>query len=84
MLKQLRPKLASLPKSSDVVDAEDKTNERKNYIESRIRLHLERAGQLAVGSDGHPVVAGRRIDISEAQALENVMGMFTDRDRPVE
>ncbi|KAJ6031225.1 Centromere protein Mis12 [Penicillium herquei] len=43
------------------------------YIESRIRLHLERAGQLAMGDDGHPVVAGRRIDISESHALESVL-----------
>lgn len=51
-------------------------DERKEYIESRIRLHLERAGQLAISDDGGPVVAGRRIDISEAHALENVASML--------
>lgn len=77
MLKQLRPKLSSLPRSADLMDAEPKTDERTEYIESRIRLHLERTGQLGVGGDG-PVVAGRRIDISEAQALEVVTGMLRD------
>lgn len=59
------------------MDAEPKRDERKEYIESRIRLHLERTGQLTVGGDGNAVVAGRRIDISEARALEAVAGMLT-------
>lgn len=29
-----------------------------------------------MGDDGNPVVAGRRIDISEAHALENVANML--------
>ncbi|KAJ6160365.1 hypothetical protein N7470_003761 [Penicillium chermesinum] len=72
-LESLRPKLASLsmPMSE------------KEYIESRIRLHLERAGQLAIGEDRNPesVIAGRRIDISEAQALENVANMLTQQKK---
>lgn len=76
-LENLRPKLASLPQSLEQMEAKSKRDERKEYIESRIRLHLERAGQLAVGDDGNPVVAGRRIDISEAHALENVANMLT-------
>lgn len=58
------------------MDAELKRDERKEYIESRIRLHLERSGQLAVGGDGSNVVAGRRIDISEARAIEAVASML--------
>lgn len=80
MLKQLRPKLVTLPKPADVAEKESKRDERKEYIESRIRLHLERAGQLAMGSNGDPVVAGRRIDISEAHALETVTSMLTHGD----
>lgn len=76
-LENLRPKLASLPQSMEQTEAKSKRDERKEYIESRIRLHLERAGQLAIGDDGNPVVAGRRIDISEARALENVASMLT-------
>jgi kinetochore protein Mis12/MTW1 len=83
LLKQLRPKLATLSKSANTTEANTNTkrDERKEYIESRIRLHLERTGQLGVGSDGNPVVAGRKIDISEAQALETVTGMLTQGDK---
>ncbi|KAJ5088509.1 hypothetical protein N7456_012125 [Penicillium angulare] len=76
-LQSLRPKLASLPGSVTEMESKSKRDERKEYIESRIRLHLERAGQLALGDDGNPVVAGRRIDISEAHALESVAKMLT-------
>lgn len=76
MLKLLRPKLGSLPRSADLMDVETKRDERMEYIDSRIRLHLERTGQLGVSGDANPVVAGRKIDISEAQALENVAGML--------
>ncbi|KAF7592295.1 hypothetical protein BBP40_000426 [Aspergillus hancockii] len=81
LLKQLRPKLATLSKSADMTEANVKRDERKEYIESRIRLHLERTGQLGVGGDGNPVVAGRKIDISEAQALEAVTGMLKQGDK---
>lgn len=76
-LENLRPKLASLPQSLEQMEVKSKRDDRKAYIESRIRLHLERTGQLAMGDDGNSVVAGRRIDISEAQVLENVANMLT-------
>lgn len=82
MLKQLRPKLASLPKASEAAEKDTKRDERKEYIESRIKLHLERAGQLALGTNGDPIVAGRKIDISEAHALEAVTSMLTLGERP--
>jgi len=84
MLKQLRPKLASLPKSAELAEKDLKRDERKEYIESRIRLHLERAGQLAVGGDGDPIVAGRRIGNSEAHALEAVTSILTQGDNKLE
>lgn len=80
-LENLRPKLATLPNSAHEMETKSKSGERREYIESRIRLHLERAGQLAMGDDGNPVVAGRRIDISEAQALENVANMLTQENK---
>ncbi|CAL5867023.1 uncharacterized protein PFLUO_LOCUS1235 [Penicillium psychrofluorescens] len=80
-LEQLRPRLAALPQASVAKETKSKRDERKEYIESRIRLHLERAGQLAMGDDGHPMVAGRRIDISEAHALENVASMLTHQKK---
>lgn len=83
-LRQLRPKLETLPKSTDEMVVSSKRDERKEYIESRIRLHLERAGQLAIGSDGNHLVAGRKIDAAEAQALEVVTGMLTAGDKKPE
>ncbi|BCS26115.1 MIND complex subunit MTW1 [Aspergillus puulaauensis] len=80
LLKELRPKLATLPTSKIANDTESKSDERREYIESRIKLHLERSGQLPVGNDGNPTVAGRKMDISEAQALEAVTGMLTQAD----
>jgi kinetochore protein Mis12/MTW1 len=56
MLRELRPKLATLPKSGLVVNKAFKSDERREYIESRIRLHLERSGQLPVGNDGNPTI----------------------------
>ncbi|CAG8224081.1 unnamed protein product [Penicillium salamii] len=79
-LEKLRPKLAALPESVIPMETKSKRDERKEYIEGRIRLHLERAGQLATGDDGYPVVAGRRIDIKEAHALESVANMLTQKE----
>ncbi|KKA17880.1 MIND kinetochore complex component Mtw1 [Rasamsonia emersonii CBS 393.64] len=75
MLNQLRPKLSTLPKSVDEMDLDSKKDERREYIESRVRLHLERAGEPALG-DGNSVVAGRKIKRSEAQAIENVANIL--------
>ncbi|EAA65989.1 hypothetical protein AN0960.2 [Aspergillus nidulans FGSC A4] len=83
MLKELRPKLAALPESGLAKDKEPKSDERRDYIESRIRLHLERSGQLP-GNDGNITVGGRRVNISEAQALEAVTSMLTQADRKEE
>ncbi|KAL4934545.1 MIND complex subunit MTW1 [Aspergillus undulatus] len=81
LLTELRPKLAALPKSGPVNEKEPKPDERRNYIESRIRLHLERSGQLPVGNDGNPTIGGRKMDISEAQALEVVASMITQENK---
>ncbi|KAL4893661.1 putative MIND kinetochore complex component Mtw1 [Aspergillus ambiguus] len=81
ILKQLRPRLATLQKPAEGPGPNPKRDERADYIESRIQLHLERAGQLAVGGDGNPVIAGRKINLSEAQALESVAGMLIQGDK---
>ncbi|KAL4956008.1 Mis12 protein-domain-containing protein [Aspergillus filifer] len=81
LLTELRPKLAVMPKSDLANDKESKPDERRDYIESRIRLHLERSGQLPVGNDGNPTVGGRKRDISEAQALEAVASMITQENK---
>ncbi|PYH49394.1 MIND complex subunit MTW1 [Aspergillus saccharolyticus JOP 1030-1] len=78
-IKELRPKLATLQQQSeDKMEADSKADARREYIESRVRLHLERAGQLAAGNEANPVITGRKIDIAEAQALESVMGLLAE------
>ncbi|KAL3467551.1 Mis12 protein-domain-containing protein [Aspergillus heterothallicus] len=81
MLSELRPKLATLAKARAADDTDAKANERREYIESRIRLHLERSGQLPVAGDGHPALTGRKMDISEAQALEAVTSLLTQETK---
>jgi kinetochore protein Mis12/MTW1 len=80
MLTQLRPKLATLPTTADQMDWDSKREERRQYIESRTRIHLERMGELGMG-DGGGIVKGRRIDGKEVHALESVVGMLSDEQR---
>jgi kinetochore protein Mis12/MTW1 len=77
MLTQLRPKLTTLPASADDMDRDSKREERRRYIESRTRIHLERTGELSTGNT-NGFVKGRKIDSQEAQALEGVMGVLMD------
>lgn len=77
MLAQLRSKLATLPASADDMERDSKREERRRYIESRTRIHLERTGELST-KNSNGFVKGRKIDSEEAQALEGVMGMLTD------
>ena len=80
MLAELRPKLATLPTSADRMDWDSKREERRRYIESRTRMHLERTGEIGMG-DGSGVVKGRKIDGEEVQALESVVNMLVDDQR---
>lgn len=73
---KLRAKLSTLP-STIPADAK-KHNERQAYIDSRIKIHLERAGEPALG-DGNTVIAGRKISSAEAQALEAVGNILSDK-----
>lgn len=74
VLTQLRPKLMTLSAASTQTGEPDpKREERRQYIDSRIRLHLERSGELG-NSEG--VLRDRRIDEKEVQALESVIGML--------
>jgi kinetochore protein Mis12/MTW1 len=78
LLEQLRPKLASLSKQPEEPSEHDaKRRERQEYIDSRVKVHLERTGELGGSAgEGHGVVKGRRIDSKEVNALESVVGMF--------
>jgi len=79
-LKYLRPKLSTLPRSAEDMNLDSIRDERREYIESRIRMHLERAGEVPMG-DGHAVIAGRRIGGAEAQALETVASLLASKER---
>jgi kinetochore protein Mis12/MTW1 len=75
VLERLRPKLNTLPKTA-LVDSE-KRDERREYIDSRIRMHLERSGEPSM-SDAGAVVAGRKVAGAESQALEAVASILND------
>ncbi|KAG5300437.1 Mis12 domain-containing protein [Histoplasma ohiense] len=77
MLTQLRPKLSTLPRSAGEIELDPKREERRDYIESRTRMHLMRNGELGGAEDGHgAVVAGRRVEAEEVRALEGVVEML--------
>lgn len=76
MTEKLREQLRSLPNAP--LDSRSTRDERREYIDSRIRVHLERSGQPAFG-DGNTAVPGRRIAISEAKALESVGNMLNEQ-----
>jgi kinetochore protein Mis12/MTW1 len=78
LLEQLRPKLATLSKQPEELSEHyAKRRERQEYIDSRVKAHLERTGELGGSAgEGHGVVKGRRVDGKEVKALENVVGMF--------
>lgn len=75
---KLRAKLSTLSSSTAAVSSDaTKRDERREYIDSRIRLHLERSGEPALG-DGQAAIAGRKISGAEAQALEAVGNILND------
>lgn len=75
---KLRAKLSTLPNTTTAVSGiATKRDERREYIDSRIRLHLERSGEPAL-SDGQAAIAGRKISGAEAQALEAVGSILND------
>ncbi|KAL1953129.1 hypothetical protein VTO42DRAFT_3564 [Malbranchea cinnamomea] len=77
LVEQLRPKLATLPKAGGNSELNAKRAERKEYIDSRTRLHLQRMGDLSgTAGDGPGVVPGRRVASEEVKELENVARMF--------
>lgn len=75
---KLRAKLTTLSSTTTAVSGSaTKRDERREYIDSRIRLHLERSGEPALG-DGQAAIAGRKISGAEAQALEAVGNILND------
>ncbi|CRG89209.1 Protein RDR1 [Talaromyces islandicus] len=67
MTEKLREQLRSLPNTTP--EGQNKRDERREYIDSRVRIHLERSGQPAFG-DGNTAIPGRKIASTEAKALD--------------
>ncbi|KAH8699142.1 putative MIND kinetochore complex component Mtw1 [Talaromyces proteolyticus] len=76
MTEKLREQLKTLPNS--VPEDHTKRDERREYIDSRIRIHLERSGQPAFG-DGNTVIPGRKIASAEARALEAAGSILNEK-----
>ncbi|KAI9810756.1 MAG: hypothetical protein M1827_006094 [Pycnora praestabilis] len=80
LLSTLRPKLATLPKTSSN-DYDSTREERRYYIESQTRRHIERTRGLELEvqgqiRDGEWQGNGRRVGTGEMGALEDVVGML--------
>ncbi|KAK5013661.1 Mis12 protein-domain-containing protein [Cryomyces antarcticus] len=71
LLASLRPKLTALP-DAPVGDEETVAGERRAYIESQTRRHLERRGVDLDAEDS--VGQGRRIGPEEVRAIEAIVG----------
>lgn len=76
LLADLRPKLATMQRTGPRVQsaADERREERKQYIEERAILHVDRDGDTNMLD--HDIVKGRIIDPEEIVALEKVAGIF--------
>lgn len=76
LLADLRPRLASLQISTTGIDSirAERRAERRDYIEQRAKLHLQRHPEGA--SMNGSVVAGKRVEPEEVEALEKVADIF--------
>lgn len=73
LLADLRPRLANLQSSSRRSDSAraERSEERREYIEQRTRMHLER-NDIGVSANAH-AVAGKRVEPEEVEALEKIV-----------
>lgn len=79
LLDQLRSRMAALPKSMVGVEGDPKRAARREYIDSRTKLHLERTGGDRGGAgeeEQGAVVRGKRVGAEQVQTLESVLGLF--------
>jgi kinetochore protein Mis12/MTW1 len=76
LLADLRPRLASLRSSTTGIDSvrAERREERREYIEQRAKLHLQRHPEGA-SVDGS-AVAGKRIQAEEVETLETFTNVF--------
>lgn len=81
LLANLGSKLHTLPSAARKVDWDSAREERKLYIETQTRRHLERTGGLALDEQGRVkseewTGVGRRIQAEEVAAMEGVVHML--------
>jgi kinetochore protein Mis12/MTW1 len=76
LLTELRPKLANLRSAELGFNSarDERRQERRDYIEQRTRMHLER-NRRAYG-DNTVSVNGRKVDTEEVEALEKVASIL--------
>ncbi len=76
ILADMRPKLATLQSTEHGLPSamDERRQERRDFIEQRTRLHLERNGRAH--ADNAAAVNGRRVDQEEVDALEKVASIF--------
>ncbi|KAL9618258.1 MAG: hypothetical protein Q9160_007028 [Pyrenula sp. 1 TL-2023] len=76
LLTDLRTKLVTMRRTGPRVQsaADERREERKQYIEQRAMLHVDRDGDTNMLD--HDVVKGKKIDPEEIAALEKVAGIF--------
>jgi kinetochore protein Mis12/MTW1 len=76
LLADLRPRLASLRRSTTGIDSvrAERREERREYIEQRAKLHLERHAE-GLSADGS-AVAGKRVQPDEVEAVDRLANVF--------
>ena len=76
ILADLRPKLARLRNARQGLDSakDERREERREYIEQRTRLHLERNGDAVM--ENAVTLDGRKVDRDEIEALEKAASVL--------
>ncbi len=81
LLSTLRPKLRTLPSAAIKVDWDSAREERRQYLESQTRRHLERTRGLELSEqgavrDGEWTGVGRKISAEDVAATEGVVSIL--------
>lgn len=73
MLLQLRGRLSELPQFAKQLTSDVRPDERQEYIDERVKLHLQRHGDLSAGDDPYIPVTERRVDKKQLDALDSAI-----------
>ena len=76
LLAELRPKVPNIRNAHPGIEsaADERREDRRWYIEQRVKLHVDRGGDVGMGEAG--VLGGKKTDAEEIMALEKVAGHF--------